>query len=42
MSPEDGTGISHKEFFEKALTAAGEWARFARVASDCEDRATTW
>jgi uncharacterized membrane protein len=30
MPPEhDGTGISHKEFFEKALTAAGEWTRFA-------------
>ena len=22
-------GISHKEFFEKALTAAGEWTRYA-------------
>ena len=22
-------GISHKEFFEKALTAAGEWTKFA-------------
>ncbi len=25
----DDTGITHKEFFEKALTTAGEWTRFA-------------
>lgn len=25
----DNPGLSHKEFFEKALTAAGEWTRFA-------------
>jgi hypothetical protein len=30
MSPEhNDAGISHKEFFEKSLTAAGEWTRFA-------------
>jgi hypothetical protein len=29
MSSGNDSGISHKEFFEKALTAAGEWARFA-------------
>lgn len=30
MAPEgQDSGMSHKEFFEKALTAAGEWTRFA-------------
>lgn len=30
MSPKgEDTGMSHKEFFEKALTVAGEWTRFA-------------
>lgn len=30
MAPEgQDNGMSHKEFFEKALTAAGEWTRFA-------------
>lgn len=29
MSVDGDNGISHKEFFEKALTAAGEWTRFA-------------
>ena len=28
MSDENDNGIPHKEFFEKALAAAGEWTRF--------------
>jgi Family of unknown function (DUF5706) len=28
-SESEESGISHKEFFDKALTAAGEWTRYA-------------